>query len=287
MIQDFSKYRENKTHTDKSFPYNTYLCSIPLDFSSVPLHWHEEVELIVIKKGQGIVCVDLETYPVSANDILIVLPGHLHSIRESAGHSMEYENIIFRRELLTTQSEDVCSEFFLPLLFNGNLTIEHYIHPGLPYYEDILAVITRMDDLSMKRPTAYQIALKSCLFQLFYLLITNQRKKAPTRSELRSQEKMKSVIRHIADHYQEPLTIEQMADLCHFSSSHFMKFFKANTGTSFIHYLNDYRIQAARHLLCSTSDSVLSIAQQCGFDNLSYFNRLFKKRYGVTPRQLR
>lgn len=43
-------YHENKIHTPDDFPYNTYLCSIPLDFQSVNLHWHDEVEIIVIKK---------------------------------------------------------------------------------------------------------------------------------------------------------------------------------------------------------------------------------------------
>ena len=51
-------YHENKIHTPDDFPYNTYLCSIPLDFQSVNLHWHDEVEIIVIKKGSGIVSVD-------------------------------------------------------------------------------------------------------------------------------------------------------------------------------------------------------------------------------------
>ena len=55
-------YHENKIHTPDDFPYNTYLCSIPLDFQSVNLHWHDEVEIIVIKKGSGIVSVDLTTY---------------------------------------------------------------------------------------------------------------------------------------------------------------------------------------------------------------------------------
>lgn len=67
-------YHENKTHTPDDFPYNTYLCSIPLDFKSVNLHWHDEVEIIVIKKGTGIVSVDLTTYSVSAGDIIFVLP---------------------------------------------------------------------------------------------------------------------------------------------------------------------------------------------------------------------
>ena len=66
-----------------------------------------------------------------------------------------------------------------------------------------------------------------------------------------------------------------------------MKFFKSSFGTSFVSYLKEYRLTKAARLLVSSSGSVLTIAQETGFDNLSYFNRSFKKMYGVTPRQFR
>ena len=47
-ISEYQNYHETKSHTSSEFPYNTYLCSIPLDFALVPLHWHSELELIVI-----------------------------------------------------------------------------------------------------------------------------------------------------------------------------------------------------------------------------------------------
>lgn len=284
--QEFQKYRENKVHTSDSFPYNTYLCSIPLDFTNVPLHWHDEAELIVIKKGSGIVLVDLEKYQVSANDIIVVLPGHLHAIRELPGHAMEYENILFRSELLFSRTEDISDAFLRPL-FHGDFTVEHYIHPGLTYYEEFISIVQNMDDLCRERQTGYQLSLKGHLFQLFYLLITNRNEKVPTKSELRSLEKLKFIIGYIEQHYAEPITISRMAELCYFSPSHFMKFFKNNMGTTFTQYLNDYRLTVARRLLNSSSLSILEIAEHSGFDNLSYFNRLFKKKYGVTPRQMR
>ena len=92
------QYHEKKRHTEDQFPYNTYLCTIPDDFTEVPVHWHEEAELIVIQKGSGTVLVDLTHYHVTAGDIIIVLPEHLHAIREISGQKMEYENIIFRPE---------------------------------------------------------------------------------------------------------------------------------------------------------------------------------------------
>ena len=56
----YENLHEVKKHVSTQFPYNTYLCSIPLDFTQVPLHWHNDVEIIVIKKGCGIISVDTE-----------------------------------------------------------------------------------------------------------------------------------------------------------------------------------------------------------------------------------
>ncbi len=60
QINNYQNYHETKQHTTAEFPYNTYPCSIPLDFTRVPLHWHDELELIVIKKGHGLISVDFQ-----------------------------------------------------------------------------------------------------------------------------------------------------------------------------------------------------------------------------------
>ncbi|MFR7520402.1 MAG: helix-turn-helix transcriptional regulator [Mediterraneibacter faecis] len=94
---------------------------------------------------------------------------------------------------------------------------------------------------------------------------------------------MKTVLKYVENHYTEKLTIDDMAKLTYYSKSHFMKFFKAHMGIGFTEYLNDYRLTMAARLLKSSDDSILMIADASGFDNLSYFNRIFKKKYGVSP----
>ena len=87
--------------------------------------------------------------------------------------------------------------------------------------------------------------------------------------------------------FNQPLTVADMAQGCGCSASHFMRWFKQMTGSSFISYLNERRLAAAAERLRQSEDSILSIAEAVGFETLSNFNQQFKKRYGVTPRDYR
>ena len=78
-----------------------------------------------------------------------------------------------------------------------------------------------------------------------------------------------------------------MAEFCGFSCSHFMRWFKKMTGVSFTAYVNERKLAAAAEKLRQTEDKILAVSQETGFLNLSNFNRQFKKRYGVTPREYR
>ena len=104
---EYESLHETKKHVSPQFPYNTYLCSIPLDFAQVPPHWHRDVELIVIKKGSGMIAVEMEPQQVHAGDIILVRPGQIHSISTSGDNTMEYENIIFQTELLYCAASDL------------------------------------------------------------------------------------------------------------------------------------------------------------------------------------
>ena len=287
-ITEYQNYHEDKKHTLTEFPYNLYPCSIPLDFTFVPLHWHSELEIIVIKKGSGIISVDFHRQTVTSGDIIFILPGRLHSIEQDGQNSMEYENIILQPELLITGEQDLCAEQFIRPLMNNELPTETFFSPSLSYYAQLSECIRQLDLVCSLKEEGWQLAVKSCLFQFLFLLITNRtssKSSVPIREK--SLEKMKTILKYVEDHYSEHLTIEDMAELTFYSKSHFMKFFKSHIGTGFIEYLNDYRLVMAERLLRSSDSSVLEIASQSGFDNLSYFNRMFKRKYGISPGKYR
>lgn len=285
--KQYEIYQENKAHTPSDFPYNTYLCSIPLDFKSVKLHWHNETEFIVIKKGEGIVSVDLTAYNVKSGDIIIVLPGQLHSIEQKENKIMEYENILFKPQLLKSSGYDICNDSFIDSILLGNSNIVSFINEQNSIHNQIIKTITEIDALCETRPYGFQLAVKGMLFEIVFLLISQEASDNKKRTNKKSLEKIKSIINYLENHYHENITIEQMAKECFYSKSYFMKFFKETMGISFISYLNDYRLEIAAKKLISSSENILDIAISCGFDNLSYFNRSFKKKFGISPGKYR
>lgn len=80
-ILEYENYEETKKHYDTDFSYNTYPCSIPLDFPCVPMHWHRETEIIYVKSGRGMVNVDGISYPVVKDSIVFILPAGFIPLR--------------------------------------------------------------------------------------------------------------------------------------------------------------------------------------------------------------
>ena len=285
QIPEYENYHETKSHSTPDFPYNAYICSIPLDVEKVPLHWHDEVEIIYIKKGRGRVTLDFTSLYVEAGDIIIVSPGQLHAIGP-AEYSMEYENIIFSLDLLCTGSMDaLSSEFFEPFLA-GTIGFEHLVCCDDEHYPALSSCLNHIDSISSSFPKGYRLAIKGALFTFFYTIFTNSTD-IPAPKNDPHIERLKSVLKYIETHYMSSISIDEISAVSGFSASHFMRFFKSAMGTSFTSYLSSYRLSMAARLLLLTNNSILDIALSCGYENLSYFNRSFKKRYKKTPSEYR
>lgn len=285
-----SAYHETKRHSDTMFAFNVYPCTIPADFTFVPLHWQDSMEIIYIKKGNGIVQADFKTYTAQEGDIFLILPGHLHGLRSILRKRMEYENIIFDMNFLGSENVDLCSQKYLRPILNGKIQIPPYIGREHDLYYPISSCLDACDHLCSLRPVGYELGVKGNLMILFSILAqaSADNSEGPAKEiNDKNVQKLKTVLSHIEANYNHKLTINDMAKECGYSASHFMRWFKEVTGTGFTGYLIEYRLGKAALALRNSNDPILEISEQTGFDNLSNFNRLFKKRFEMTPSQFR
>lgn len=298
-IEEYQGYHETKVHTSEEFPYVTYPCTIPQDFPSVPLHWHDTAEIIVVKKGSGIIYLDMRALRCMEGDFVLVMPGHLHAIlpEKKDGHMvrMEYENIIFSTSLLLARQPEMTS-IMIETFLKGDYTPEMlHFTSRQRWHDNARLIIEETDLLCSQKPEGYQIAVRGNLLRLFYLIVSRTGKGTSDpgagRTHARNQagriEKIKLIVKYVEQHFAEPITIDDMAKLLGYSQSHFMKFFRENMGTSFIAWLDRYRLSMAARMLTLTDAGILQISTDSGYSSLSYFNRSFKARYGMTPSQYR
>ena len=103
----------------------------------------------------------------------------------------------------------------------------------------------------------------------------------------KNHEIIKKAIQYISQHFSEDLTLEQVAGHIHLNAAYFSSMFKQSTGSSFKEYLNMVRIEESKRLLANTDYTIIDIAIAAGFEDQSYFSKVFKKYTGLTPRQYR
>lgn len=283
-MSDTASLQENKRHGEKWFPFDIYPCTIPKDFPQVALHWQNSVELVFVKKGMGTVQVGLESMTAMAGDIFVFAPGVLHGLGQVPGETMEYENIFFEVDLLGG-SGDLCYRRYLLPLQSGRLSLPHRLTRSHPCYCAVLECLRQLETVNRDRVLGYELQIKGLLLCLLSALVA-QSDGLPS-SENADTRRLKTVLQYVTAHFADNLPVAEVAAVCQCSPSHFMRWFKQMTGQRFTEYLNIYRLNAAAEALRTTDDTVLTVAERCGFKNLSYFNRAFKASFGLTPREYR
>ena len=279
-----SSLQETKHHGEVRFPFNIYPCTIPGDFRQVAVHWQDTMELAYIKRGSGLVQTGAQVCAAQSGDIFVLTPGTLHAIRQAESRTMEYENIIFDVELLGG-AEDLCAEKYLLPLQSGRMALPEHITPDEAWYPQAADCLKEAEEANRCKQFGYELCIKGALLRFLALLIAQSKALPP--AEKASTQRLRAVLQWISAHYSEPVCVADAAALCQCSPNHFMRWFRQMTGQTFIIFLREYRLNAAAEALRTTEDTILSISEQCGFENLSYFNREFKAHFGMTPREYR
>lgn len=281
-----SDTEEKKRHSSKLIPFSCYRCRIPDYFSSVPLHWHGEFEMSIMQEGcMEFICGDTK-FPAADGDIVIIAPNILHAMYPKSCSVQRYDTVVFSQSILGLSDNDRSAAECIRPLANGGFAALH-ITPAHTYYNELKMTADNIVSCAVGNTPHLDMLMKSELLRLFWLLEDNDDIDVRAPAEIDKSEMIRAALEYITENYSENITIEQLAETVHLSKSYFMSRFRQAAGVSAVEYITQIRIRAACSALLERSDTVSEIGFECGFRNLSNFNRQFKRIMGCTPNEYR
>ena len=182
-------------------------------------------------------------------------------------------------------SGDVAAEKYLLPLQSGRLALPMRLTPDDWSYDWAANCLRAAEEFNKIKDIGYELCIKGELLLFLAALVGREGDLPPVDNA--DTRRLKAALQLVEEHYMEDISIDRAAAACGCSASHFMRWFKAMTAQSFTAFLNEHRLNAAAAALRAGDDTVLAIAESCGFENLSYFNRMFKRKFGLTPREYR
>jgi len=281
--------RENVSHGDIFLPVNSYHCIVPDTYTELSLHWHEEMEITLIREGVSDYRVGRDFFRASAGDLILVPPMTLHSAMELPGEGMVSDSLVFHLDYLGASEQDLSASDYLRPLLSGQMELPVRICQNDSHYGEIREAFLAALACFTGKERFYELRLKGLLIDLIYRLFASgyvKPRETGGRDSAKRQQ-MKQVLRFIGEHYRERMSVADLASYIGFSESYFMSFFKQNVGMSCVKYINEFRVGKAAEELESTDRPVMEIALDQGFENVSYFNLQFRRRFGMTPREFR
>ena len=275
--------KEDAKHGEAFFPVQKYITNLKPDYPVVTTHWHEEAEFTLITEGQALYHIDLAEYPVEAGDLLFIPPLVLHSISLQEYPKISSETYVFHMNFLGGNSTDICSTRYLTPLMNQEFSMPYLIKPEHPAYASLRKIFNQINSLYGAAVPGYELALKSLFLQTIFLLLQYSKRNLSSDTGT-SSDKLKQVLDYIEVHYAENITISVLAKLCYFSDYHFMRFFKKHMNMTCVEYINNLRLEKSVELFEQGNTSILDVSLSTGFHNLSYFHKVFKRKYHMTPK---
>lgn len=276
-------------HGSDEFPIQYYYDDIKnYKTGTIPWHWHKEMELVLITLGEVICSIGNDKFILSKGDAILINSNVIHKFECSNNIQTILEDIVFSPQFISPIESIIYNKYILPFIDSN---ISHIIlKQDNKWQNDIILNLSKIFELCKSCEQLYELKIKEKLINIWLLLYSNidiisliSNKKL----SLNSQTRVKNMVQFIKENYQDKITLTDIAVSANISKSEALRCFKSNLNTSPIKYLTEYRLYKAKNMLKNKNITISEISSLCGFDSVSYFDRVFKRQYGLSPRKYR
>lgn len=261
-----SSYHEAMQRGTPDFQAELYHIDSTHPRYQMQMHWHREFELIRVLSGNMTLYLNENEYEFSGGDAVLIPGGIVHG---AAAFGCVYECIVFSPSLIyvSRQCRAVVKSCVTQSVFYKN-------------NETVDSVFTALSD----RGNGFEFRFLSGIYSLLAEIAADRRGGGAHLPKNGKFEKIKSALTLIEENYSTQFTLSELAESCGMSPNYFCRFFKQMTQKTPFDYINTYRINIACEML-SEHIGVTETAYSCGFNDLSYFIKIFRRIKGMSPKE--
>lgn len=275
--------REVTQHGTTEFPCISYVDEY--FNSSYPWHWHDEIELAYIEEGSLAVSINDTRYVLEAGEGVFINSGVLHAFAGLKDTKCRFPNVLFHASLIHSSQESVYWKKYMSPIMEA-VSLSHILFKKeIPWQQDVLNLMKKVCDLLSNKQLGYELRVRNGISEIICLICENCLDQLSDRQAHSSTDvnRIRKMMDFIQTHYMEPIQILQIAGAASISKRECLRCFHHVIGMAPKQYVIQLRIRKAMELLVESSFTLIEICDKCGFQNQSYFTKVFREEMGVSP----
>ena len=279
--------KEEAVHGTVKFPLAVYRYEGEGEFT-VKIHWHEETEIIYLKKGRFCMDINMQKYRIHSPALLFVGSGDIHGLYGEKG--CEESAVVFDMKMLSFEHYDSVQHQMINPLLKHTVQFPGAVTERDGMWEELVELYGKVLTEAVKETPEARMRVKAYLLQIFACLYENGKfvhMGDHADYDGKRIENVKKVLGFIQENYGQRITNQDMAAVLQMNPQYFCRYFKKIMGKTPTEYINEVRVEKAAEYLCRTDRKIIDIALECGYDNIGYFIKRFKEEKGVLPSEYR
>jgi len=243
-------------------------------------HLHKALEILCIISGEIQLIVGHVEKHLSSGQIALINSYDVHTIIGTVGTGAKYYVLQVEPDILSSYGIDV--RRYMPMYDEEKFLMQE---------DDITIALNNLIQQTFEHGQqsgkATDVNILADVFGIFAKIMARSENEdigeKQVNYEKKTSDRLQYIFSYVEEHYSEDISLDEIARNVHLTRNYFCRFFKRETGITFIEFLNKYRCKEAGKLIRDTDMTITEIASSVGFKNLSYFNKTYKKFSGDTP----
>ena len=289
MKSNSSFYREREALPAGGFPISSHIQTSYFPCSMAKMHVHNRIEMLYCLAGKLTVTVNQNTFSFCPGDLVLINSNALHAVDSLGTEENSYFVFQFSPELLYAATPSGAElEYLLPFTLQNAETQKVFSCAELSG-SMVPQIIADLQKEYNARTFGYELAIRLEIQQLFLWIMRRWHEQGIPLSWAPGEtaQNLTPAFDYVWEHYEQNVTVAQMATLCKMSYSYFSRTFHQLTGQNFVRYLTFVRLLHAKTLLATSTLPVTDIALRVGFSSSSYFIKQFRHIEGIPPYRYR